>query len=257
MRSSSFSSCFWRLMKDALCLQSVSDPLPNPQPNRLLFPGPKALQSEAMQLASRPAFPEPLLAAMWQLSENSRLGFRVAGSTLHQGFGAGKYLIGIGDTASVVPSPWPESLKAQQQVGDPTLPTSVNEPPPSLGDRLMKEGAEQAAIMFGTDGVGDIIEAGAALAKGAEDSQRSEKKWTISVAKWNYWPPSTMASMTVGKSQPSLQREATNESPSRTLDPARCCAADLGRHVTPGWDAVCKLGVHAGLPASTHFESVV
>jgi hypothetical protein len=52
---------------------------------------------------------------MWQLSENSRLGFRLAGSTLHQGFGAGKYLIGIGDTASVVRYAWLESLKAQQQ----------------------------------------------------------------------------------------------------------------------------------------------
>ena len=52
---------------------------------------------------------------MWQLSENSRLCFRVAGSTLQQGFGPGKYLIGIGDTASVVPNPWPESLKAQNQ----------------------------------------------------------------------------------------------------------------------------------------------
>ena len=69
-----------------------------------------------MQLASRYAFPEPPLAAMWQLSENSRLGFRLAGSTLQQGFGAGKYLIGIGDTASVVRYAWLESLKAQQQV---------------------------------------------------------------------------------------------------------------------------------------------
>jgi len=68
-----------------------------------------------MQLASRPAFPEPPLAAMWQLSENSRLGFQLAGSTLHQGFGAGKYLIAVGDTASVVRYAWLESLKAQQQ----------------------------------------------------------------------------------------------------------------------------------------------
>jgi hypothetical protein len=71
-----------------------------------------------MQLASRYAFPEPPLAAMWQLSENSRLGFRLAGSTLQQGFGAGKYLIGIGDTASVVRYAWLESLKAQQQNSD-------------------------------------------------------------------------------------------------------------------------------------------
>jgi hypothetical protein len=35
--------------------------------------------------------------------------------TLHQGFGAGKYLIGIGDTASVVRYAWLESLKAQGQ----------------------------------------------------------------------------------------------------------------------------------------------
>jgi hypothetical protein len=54
---------------------------------------------------------------MPQLSKNSRLGFRLVGSTLHQGFGAGKYLIGIGDTASVVRYAWLESLKAQQQSG--------------------------------------------------------------------------------------------------------------------------------------------
>lgn len=71
-----------------------------------------------MQLASRYAFPEPPLAAMWQLSENSRLGFRLAGSTLQQGFGAGKYLIGIGDTASVVRYAWLESLKADQKNSD-------------------------------------------------------------------------------------------------------------------------------------------
>lgn len=76
-----------------------------------------------MQLASSPAFPEPLLAAMWQLNENSRLGFRLAGNTLHQGFGAGKYLIGIGDTASVVRYAWLESLKAPQQSASSTSTT--------------------------------------------------------------------------------------------------------------------------------------
>jgi len=87
-----------------------------------------------MQLASRPAFPEPLLAAMWQLSENSRLGFRVAGSTLHQGFGAGKYLIGIGDTASVVRYAWLESLKAQQQnAGGASTPPGTPYSPINLG----------------------------------------------------------------------------------------------------------------------------
>jgi hypothetical protein len=79
-----------------------------------------------MQLASRYAFPEPPLAAMWQLSENSRLGFRLAGSTLQQGFGAGKYLIGIGDTASVVRYAWLESLKAQQQNSSSTATTNPN-----------------------------------------------------------------------------------------------------------------------------------
>ena len=60
-------------------------------------------------------YPLPPVRVMGWLSENSRPGFRVAGSTLHQGFGAGKYLIAVGDTASVVPNPWLESLKAQQQ----------------------------------------------------------------------------------------------------------------------------------------------
>jgi len=78
-----------------------------------------------MQLASSHAFPEPPLAAMWQLSENSRLGFRLAGSTLQQGFGAGKYLIAVGDTASVVRYAWPESLKAQQQVTAQSLAAQV------------------------------------------------------------------------------------------------------------------------------------
>ena len=58
----------------------------------------------------------PLAACPW-LAENSRLGFRLVGSTLHQGPQPFKYLNGVGDTTSVVWNAWPESLKAQQQSG--------------------------------------------------------------------------------------------------------------------------------------------
>jgi len=63
---------------------------------------------------STPFRPPPVCVMGW-LSGNPRLGFRAAGSTVHQGLNAGKYLIGIGDTASVVRYAWLESLKAQQQ----------------------------------------------------------------------------------------------------------------------------------------------
>ena len=56
----------------------------------------------------------PLAACPW-LAENSRLGFRLVGSTLHQGPQPFKYLNGVGDTTSVVWNAWPESLKAQQR----------------------------------------------------------------------------------------------------------------------------------------------
>ena len=57
----------------------------------------------------------PLAACPW-LAENSRLGFRLVGSTLHQGPQPFKYLNGVGDTTSVVWNSWPESLKAQKQI---------------------------------------------------------------------------------------------------------------------------------------------
>jgi hypothetical protein len=68
-----------------------------------------------MEPALSTPFPPPPVCVMGWLSGNPRLGFRVAGNTLHQGLNAGKYLIAVGDTASVVPNPWLESLKAQQQ----------------------------------------------------------------------------------------------------------------------------------------------
>jgi hypothetical protein len=62
-------------------------------------------------------YPLPPVRVMGWLSGNSRQGFRVAESTLHQGLKAGKYLIAVGDTRSVVWNVWPESLMAQQQSG--------------------------------------------------------------------------------------------------------------------------------------------
>jgi len=70
----------------------------------------------------------PLAACPW-LAENSRLGFRLVGSTLHQGPQPFKYLNGVGDTTSVVWNAWPESLKAQQQSGAGTVPVVVGQRP--------------------------------------------------------------------------------------------------------------------------------
>ena len=69
-----------------------------------------------MELASRPAIPEPPIAVIGQLSENSRLGFGPAESTLFQGAIQVKYLNGVRDTTSVASNPWQMSLKAQQQI---------------------------------------------------------------------------------------------------------------------------------------------
>jgi RHS repeat-associated protein len=65
--------------------------------------------------------------------------------------------------------------QVQQQMGqDPTLPTEVQPPPPSLMDRvgtaLLPKSPLDLALLVGTDGIGDIVEAGAALAKGTEES---------------------------------------------------------------------------------------
>jgi hypothetical protein len=71
---------------------------------------------------------------MWQLSENSRLGFRLAGSTLHQGFEAAKYLNRVGDTTWLVWKSWQMPLKAQQQNGaGSSLPSSLAMATPSIG----------------------------------------------------------------------------------------------------------------------------
>lgn len=64
--------------------------------------------------------------------------------------------------------------QAQQQIGqDPTLPTAVEPPPPSLMDKVgtalfpqTPGEAVSLAIMVGTDGLGEVGEAGAALSKG-------------------------------------------------------------------------------------------
>jgi hypothetical protein len=68
-----------------------------------------------MELASRPAIPEPPIAVIGQLSENSRLGFRPVESTLFQGAMPFKYLNGVRDSSSVASNSWQMSLKAQQQ----------------------------------------------------------------------------------------------------------------------------------------------
>ena len=68
-----------------------------------------------MELASRAAIPEPPIAVIGQLSENSRLGFGPAESTLFQGAMPVKYLNGVRDSTSVASNSWQMSLKAQQQ----------------------------------------------------------------------------------------------------------------------------------------------
>src|ERR1700733_4019736 len=76
---------------------------------------------------------------------------------------------------------------AQQQIGqDPTLPTAVEAPPPSLMDKLWPQTPGEAvntAITVGTDGLGEVGEAGikllssigedAKLVKYAEDAGKS------------------------------------------------------------------------------------
>ena len=71
-----------------------------------------------MELASKPAIPEPPIAVIGQLSENWRLGFRPAESTLFQGAMPVKYLNGIRDSSSVASNSWQMSLMAQETKPD-------------------------------------------------------------------------------------------------------------------------------------------
>jgi RHS repeat-associated protein len=61
---------------------------------------------------------------------------------------------------------------AQQQSGDPTLPTEVQAPPPSLADgvetALFPKTPLDLALLVGTDGLGELAEAGAALLRVTE-----------------------------------------------------------------------------------------
>jgi len=60
--------------------------------------------------------------------------------------------------------------KAQQQSGDPTLPTEVQAPPPSWTEKVADffKPSVSTALMVGTDGLGELPEAGAALSKAAK-----------------------------------------------------------------------------------------
>jgi RHS repeat-associated protein len=68
------------------------------------------------------------------------------------------------------------SAWAQQQYGDPTLPTAVKPPAPNLADRivstLLNPTAVNLAVLIGTDGLGEVVEAGAALLEGAATAAR-------------------------------------------------------------------------------------
>jgi hypothetical protein len=137
----------------------------------------------------------PLAACPW-LVENSRLGFRLAGNTLHQGFGAGKYLIGIGDTASVVRYAWLESLKAQQQKAEVgygetsgLLPQrAANAPAPGKGKKENpyapstwdKASAEQ--LQKGRENIMDISERNSTVRKATASSNSIEQEiWGLNV----------------------------------------------------------------------------
>lgn len=64
-----------------------------------------------------------------------------------------------------------QGLPAQQQTGDPTLPTSV-ESSPKLAEKtastLLSPTAVNLALLIGTDGLGEAAEAGAALSRVTE-----------------------------------------------------------------------------------------
>jgi len=91
-------------------LCSAMQPHPAPHPA-----APDDTIGPRMEPALSAPYPPPPVCLIGLLKENSRPGFGVRGSTLHQGPQPFKYLNGVGDSTSVVWNPWPESLKAQQQ----------------------------------------------------------------------------------------------------------------------------------------------
>jgi hypothetical protein len=71
-----------------------------------------------------------------------------------------------------------QKRKAQQQSGDPTLPTAVQEPAPSLLDQALKPSVS-TALMVATDGLGELAELGKALSGAAEAGEGLSKAGTI------------------------------------------------------------------------------
>ena len=67
-----------------------------------------------------------------------------------------------------------DQSQEQQQTGDPTLPTTVQEPSPSLMENALMPSLETTLIV-GTDGLGELAEAGAALSRVLELSSAMGK----------------------------------------------------------------------------------
>ena len=86
--------------------------LPSPAPT----PAPKPYNRRQMQLASSPAFPEPLLAALPQLSEKLRQGFASKNRAWHPGKIASKFMVSLGLLAVLVLNLCPTPLLGQETV---------------------------------------------------------------------------------------------------------------------------------------------
>ena len=86
-----------------------------------------------MQLGSDIEIRDGLLAENTLLREKPRLGFERTETTVHQASIRLNYLNGNRVSSTVVFEGRPVSLMAQQQIGqDPTFPTAVAPPPPSI-----------------------------------------------------------------------------------------------------------------------------
>jgi hypothetical protein len=178
-----------------------------------------------MEPALSAPYPPPSVCLIGLLKENSRQGFQAAGSTLQLGFEAAKYLNRVGDTTTVVRYMWLESLKAQQQNGDPTLPTAQAPPLLSKADIAdLKDGGIQLAVLVGTEGLGEIAEAGTALFKVTEAGE--------------------------GLSKAAKIEELTADA--KKLYPKLAEKADQLHHITPKYLGGAADGPLAKIPAAYH-----
>ena len=184
----------------------------------------------------------PLAACPW-LAENSRLGFRLVGSTLHQGPQPFKYLNGVGDTTSVVWNSWPESLKAQQQ----TAQGLAAQIPGQVKTAIMNS-VNASNAPSGADTTGGFHE------EGGIAGTNTNGGLVISPATPGAYSSSGVVSTSLTPADPALAGSITNLTVSWHVHPdGRTASGDLAWNQAPsGQDQKVAAAEHQALPGLIH-----